>query len=160
MSEVKIRRMNEGDKPLIRRGLSETNWQDIPDDQKALLKREECDKRVFEDFDRFVREKRFKFRVFVGQIQRGRPVGFVSVGELMNPTVGLKMGAVLDFWVEPGSRRLGIGNRLLDHALAFLESKGYSHAGIMVSATNKRAMRMYRKRGFKEDRIYLAKKLS
>ena len=146
--------------PLIRRGLSETNWQDIPADQKASLKREECDKKVFEDFDRYVREKKFKFQVFVAQTQQGRPVGFVSVGETMNPAVGLKMGTVLDFWVEPLSRKSGIGSRLLDYALTYLQSKGYSHASIMVSATNERAMPMYKKRGFREDRVYLAKKLS
>jgi len=157
---VEIRRMKESDMPLIRRGLSETNWQDIPDDQKALLKREECDRRVFEDFNRYVREKKFKFQVFIAQTQPRRPVGFVSVGELMNPAVGLKMGAVLDFWVERKSRKMGIGSRLLDYALTYLQSKGYSHASIMVSASNERAMPMYKKRGFREDRIYLAKKLS
>jgi ribosomal protein S18 acetylase RimI-like enzyme len=146
--------------PLIRRGLSETNWQDIPDDQKALLKRRECDRRVFDDFDRYLKDKRFKFRVFVAQTRDKEPVGYVSVGETMNPDVGLKMGAVLDFWVAADHRDKGIGTKLLDYALECLASRGYSHAGILVSASNGRALTMYKKKGFKEDRIYLARKLS
>ena len=50
MAKVTIGPMRKPDLGFVRRGLSETNWQDIPGDQKAVLRREECDRRVFEDF--------------------------------------------------------------------------------------------------------------
>lgn len=157
---VTIRPMEESDRDLVLRGLSETNWQDIPDDQKAVLRREDCDKRVFEDFERYLKDEKFRFRVFVAESGSREPLGYVSVGELMNPTVGLKFGAVLDFWVEPRHRNEGIGSRLLDYALEYLKSQRYSHASIMVSAQNELALRMYKKRGFSADRINLARKLT
>jgi hypothetical protein len=45
--------MRKSDLVFIRRGLSETNWQDIPEDQKHVMNRDECDKRIYEDFDRY-----------------------------------------------------------------------------------------------------------
>ncbi|MGA2310404.1 MAG: hypothetical protein ABSG57_12770 [Candidatus Bathyarchaeia archaeon] len=48
---------------------SDTNWQDIPDDQKTELDRTVCDKLVFDDFERFVKTERFKFRVFVASLK-------------------------------------------------------------------------------------------
>ena len=152
--------MRKSDLGFVRRGLSETNWQDIPDDQKAVIRREDCDKRIFADFKRYTRDKKFKFKMFVGLSEKGERTGYVSVGESMNPTVGLPLGAILDFWVEPHHRGQGIGGRLLDYGLDYLQSQRYTHASIMVAAGNERAMRMYKKRGFHADRINLVKKLT
>jgi len=158
--DVAIRPMKESDLPFVHRGLSETNWQDIPDDQRAVLTREEADRRVFRDFDRFMKDDKFKFKVFVATSTDGElPVGYVSVGELMNPAVGLKLGSVLDFWVPEEFRDRGIGNRLLDYALDYIMKQGYSHASIMTSASNNKAIHMYEKRGFKPDRVNLARRI-
>ena len=154
-----IRLMKKSDFSFVRRGLSETNWQDIPDDQKEVLNKKDCATRIFHDFERYSKDKRFKFVVFVAESDNEERLGYVSVGELVNPTVGLKLGAVLDFWVEPHHRKEGVGSRLLDYALDYLRSRRYSHASIMVSAQNELALRMYKKRGFRADRIILAKKL-
>jgi ribosomal protein S18 acetylase RimI-like enzyme len=108
--------MQDSDISFIRKGISETNWQDIPDDQKAVLDGTVCDRLVFDDFERFMKNERFKFRVFIAVSETGSQVGFISVGELTNPTVGLPCGAVLDFWVATESRRQGVGSKLLDHA--------------------------------------------
>lgn len=86
-------------------------------------------------------------------------MGYVSIGETMNPTVGLRFGSVLDFWVAPEYRGKGVGSRLLDHALDCVQKFGYSHSSLLVSATNRRAIHMYEKRGFVADRFMLAKRL-
>jgi ribosomal protein S18 acetylase RimI-like enzyme len=157
--EVTIRPMEEADLPFVRRGLAETNWQDIPEDQKAFLARAECDRRIFDDFDRFLKEPKFKFQAFVATLEDGKPAGYVSVGELNNPAVGLPMGGVIDFWVAPELRKRGIGGTLLDYALGRIKSSGYSHASVMVSASNEGALKLYGARGFAPDRLVLAKKL-
>lgn len=155
---VAITPMRESDLTFIRRGLSETNWQDIPEDQRSVLSREDADKRVCEDFDRYRKTEKFKFKVFVARFNDA-PVGYISVGELINPDVGIRLGGVIDFWVAPDSRNKGIGGGLFDYALHYIQQQGYSHASIMVSASNKGAIRMYENRGFKPDRIILAKRL-
>jgi ribosomal protein S18 acetylase RimI-like enzyme len=162
MVQIKIRPMQKSDLAFIRRGLAETNWQDIPEDQKHVISRYECDKRIYEDFDRYQKNKKYKFKVFVATLKEqgaNPPAGYVSAGETMNPAVGLRYGAVLDFWVDPSVRNHGIGNRLLDYALSYIKSQGYTHSSILVSASNKEAMRMYRRRGFYVDRLNLTKKL-
>jgi hypothetical protein len=63
--------MQNSDIGFIRRGISETNWQDIPDDQKAVLDKNKCDKLVFDDFERFLRNERFKFKVFLAVSEAG-----------------------------------------------------------------------------------------
>ena len=151
--------MQEHDLPFVKLGLSETNWQDIPDDQKEVITREDADRRVFEDFNRFMKDDKFKFKVFVATTEDGEPVGYISVGELANPTVGIEFGSVLDFWVAKEFRGRGIGGKLLDFALKEIEKRGYSHASIFVSASNRKALQMYEKRGFLPDRINLAKRL-
>jgi ribosomal protein S18 acetylase RimI-like enzyme len=159
MSEIGIRPMKESDLPFVKRGVSETNWQDIPADQKDVISRKSADRMVLADFNRLMKDKKFKFRVFVATTEIDKAVGYVSVGELRNPTVGIRLGCVLDFWVSKEFRGKGIGSRLLDYALEYIRKRGYSHASIMVSASNRTAFRMYEKRGFKPDRINLAKRI-
>ena len=48
----------------------------------------------------------------------------------------------------------------MDYALSYVKSQGYTHSSILVSASNKEAMRMDLERGFYADRINLTKKVS
>lgn len=159
-TSILIRSMRDSDVPFIHQGLSETNWQDIPDDQKTVLNKTECDKRIFEDFNYYRTNERFKFKVFVADLEDGENVGYISVGELANPAVGLRMGTILDFWVKPGVRKQGIGSRLLDYAINYIHSQAYSHASILVSQMNKEARQLYERRGFYVDRLTLVKRFS
>ena len=71
-----------------------------PKDQKYVLSRDECDRRIYEDFDRYQKNEKYKFKVFVATLKNqgsNLPVGYISVGETMNPAVGLRYGALLDF---------------------------------------------------------------
>lgn len=127
------------------------------------MNREECDERICADFDRYLENRKYKFKVFVATLREQEGIlsaGYVSVGETVNPAVGLRYGAVLDLWVDPRVRRHRIGGRLLDHALSYIKLQGYTHSSILVSASNKEAMRMYRRRGFYVDRLNLIKQLT
>jgi ribosomal protein S18 acetylase RimI-like enzyme len=147
------------DLDFIHQGLSETNWQDIPEDQKAVMIRADCDRRIFDDFDHWMKEPRFKFKVFVAATKDDKPVGYISIGERINPAVGLPFGAILDFYVAPDFRKKGIGGKLLDYALEQIRSLGYTHSSILISSSNKRALKLYTKRGFSVDRLFLARQI-
>ena len=153
---ISIRPMIDSDWPFIERGLCETNWQDLTEDQKLVLTKAESDRHIIEDFQRYLRTEQFKFRVFIATALSGEPVGYISVGELQNPAVGLPLGGILDFWVDPSFRRQGIGTRLLQYALDYIASYGYSHASILVSVRNS-AKRIYEKAGFYVDRQIMVK---
>jgi ribosomal protein S18 acetylase RimI-like enzyme len=151
--------MQDSDLSFVRIGLCETTWEDIPDDQKAFLNKSDCDRRSYEDFQFYMSNDRFKFRVFVAVVDEKTPAGYISVGETVSLPVGLPMGTILDFWVTPEHRRRGIGSKLLDHAIEYARSQGYSHTNLLVSSTNKEAIRLYERRGFYVDRLTMAKKL-
>ena len=78
---ILTRSMRDSDVPFIHQGLSETNWQDIPDDQKAVPNKTECGKRIFDDFNYYRTNERFKFKVFVADLENGENAGFISVRE-------------------------------------------------------------------------------
>jgi ribosomal protein S18 acetylase RimI-like enzyme len=149
--------MKDSDWLFIKRGLSETNWEDLPQDQKAILTREDSDRLIAEDFQRYLRNEQFKFKVFVATAEKDTPVGYVSVGELRNPAVGIPMGGIMDLWVDPTLQRKGIGQTLLHYALDYVASQGYSHSSILVSARNAATRRLYEKSGFYVDRLIMAK---
>lgn len=153
---ISIRPMIDSDWPFIERGLCETNWQDLTEDQKSVVTKAESDRHIIEDFQRYLKTERFKFRVFIAAAESGGPIGYISVGETQNPAVGLPMGGILDFWVDPNFRRQGIGTRLLEFALDYIGSHGYSHASILVSVHNS-AKRIYEKTGFCADHQIMVK---
>ena len=59
-------------------------------------------------------------------------------------------GYISDLYVAPDHRGRGIGADLLRTCLEYLRSAGVSHTRLSVWAQNERAMRLYRKAGFKD----------
>ncbi|MBA3045843.1 MAG: GNAT family N-acetyltransferase [Candidatus Thermoplasmatota archaeon] len=156
--EITIRPMRKSDLPFVHKGVCETNWQDIPPTLRKDAKRDECDKRIIEEFDAFLKTRRYRFKVYVA-VQNKIPVGFISIGELKNHATGLPGGSLLDFWVEPECRRHGIGTRLFDHAAEKLLEQGYTHWGVMVSPSNKASLHVLEKRGFSPGYLSMYKEL-
>lgn len=60
-------------------------------------------------------------------------------------------GQIFSIHVEPPRWGSGIGNRLLDHALDFLRSSGFSEATLWVVAGNDRARKFYEALGWRLD---------
>ncbi len=59
-------------------------------------------------------------------------------------------GHISDLYVAPDHRGRGVGADLLRTCLEYLRSAGVSHVWLNVWAQNERAMRLYRKAGFKD----------
>jgi len=151
--------MRKSDLPFIHKGVAETNWQDIPAVLKKFANRAECDKRIIEEFNSLLKTKRYKFKVFVA-VQKNTPVGFISIGELIDHVLKSPCGALLDFWIAPESRKQGIGDKLFDYALKKLQDHDYTHLGLMVSASNKASLHMCECRGFSPTYINMDKLMS
>ena len=154
-----IRLMKNDDMPFLERGMLDTNWQDIPEDQRILVKREDCDIAMLEDYQSCKGNEKLKFKMFVATDADDMPLGFISVGVSQLPTVKLPYGLILDFYVDEIERNKGIGQELLDYVLEYFHKQGYSHAGLYVSKMNEAALHLYRKNGFDIDRILMMKRL-
>jgi ribosomal protein S18 acetylase RimI-like enzyme len=101
--------------------------------------------------------------VFVADVE-GRVVGFVTVftrvpyEELDDPPG--EYALVSDLSVVPPYRGRGIGRALLERAEEFARQKGASELRIGVLARNATARELYRRAGFSEQVVTLAKRLS
>lgn len=80
---------------------------------------------------------------FVAELD-GVVVGTVSGGPGKDRTAG----AVTAMWVDPGFRKRGIGDLLLNTVLDRLKTQGYERAFLWVTDGNANAERLYIRHGF------------
>lgn len=95
----------------------------------------------------------------------GRPVGF-AVGTIgrTDPIGALEChpitrGNLVEFFVDPSSRRSGVGSMLLERLEEHFESRGCTYIGTEVFAPNLDAQCFYRQVGFEERDIFMMKPL-
>lgn len=81
---------------------------------------------------------------FVGLLEEG----CVTVGTVTTTSYGLNFGWVGMVLVSPEHRRMGIGTRLLEHAIAYLEHKGVSCVRLDATPTGKK---LYDTLGFEDE---------
>ena len=61
---------------------------------------------------------------------------------------GRRYGLVSTTYVDPGHRRAGIADRLLDRGEVWIRAQGLVEAATWTSATNMRLIRLYEKHGY------------
>lgn len=71
---------------------------------------------------------------------------------VLNTTIDRRKGT-FDIGLSSKFRGKGYGKRLLETAIDFLESKDIENVYLIVIETNKIAHKMYKKRGFMEDKV-------
>lgn len=77
---------------------------------------------------------------------RGRVVGYVAA------SISAKVAHVISVAVKPENRGRGIGEKLLGRLLEELKYKGITMIFLEVRVSNKAAINLYRKLGFRESR--------
>lgn len=82
-------------------------------------------------------------------VEDGTVVGFVYV--CPNPEGLPGVGDLMALHVDPAHQGRGIGGRLHDAGLEILTRHGFSSFVLWVLEGNERAMRFYRRRGWKHD---------
>lgn len=76
---------------------------------------------------------------------RGEAVGYVAA------SISAEAGHIISIAVKPESRGKGIGEKLLERLLEELKGKRVSTAFLEVRVSNKAAINLYRKLGFRES---------
>ncbi|WP_214413691.1 bifunctional helix-turn-helix transcriptional regulator/GNAT family N-acetyltransferase [Sphaerisporangium fuscum] len=80
----------------------------------------------------------------------GRPVGSIFCVKKDDRTAQLRM-----LLVEPSTRGMGIGARLVEECLAFAKRAGYERITLMTAETQTAARRIYARAGFQLDERHL-----
>ncbi len=78
----------------------------------------------------------------------GRAAGIVQAGVRADRTMGFQIGVLQWIYLEPAARSQGLADRLMRHALAWMDQQGVYGREVFVTALNPAAVRLYRRHGF------------
>ncbi|HEY3313859.1 MAG TPA: GNAT family N-acetyltransferase [Bacillota bacterium] len=87
----------------------------------------------------------------------GRAIGYVMV--IVSDSPAGRQGWVMELGVDKALWSRGIGTALLRKAEEFSVAHGAKYLGLGVSSNNERALRLYERMGYHEERRHLVKKL-
>lgn len=81
----------------------------------------------------------------------GRMLGFATLYFTFSTLRARKVAILNDLYVVPGSRREGVGTRLLEGCLTFVRKNGYAHMEWVTSPDNSGAQALYEKIGAERE---------
>ncbi|GGJ82545.1 GNAT family N-acetyltransferase [Deinococcus aquiradiocola] len=79
----------------------------------------------------------------------GHPTGIVQAGVRDDRVMGLRLGVLQWIYVTPARRGHGTADRLMRHALAWMDAQGVQGREVFVTARNAAAVRLYERHGFR-----------
>jgi ribosomal protein S18 acetylase RimI-like enzyme len=153
--KINIREAKATDMPLVKRIFVETSWNYLSDTQKKILDREQWNMSVVKYFDNVLKKE--KSEVFIAEDERHKYVGHLIVGQTTGTITELSFGYIYDIFVQDEFRGKGIGKLLLTKAENYCRKKHYRRIALSTSATNDPAIKLYRRTGYKPERIEMAK---
>lgn len=155
---VKVRDARESDYSTIYDCMTETAWNDVPEEEKVIT-----DRKLFESFFRGMAKtliQRPGRRIFVACDDENDFMGYVVTGGMGEGSSAIPVGMVFDIFVLEPYRRRGIGKMLIEVAEEYCRQQGIWRIKLEVAANNPNAMDLYRKAGFKDERVLMGKNLS
>ncbi len=98
---------------------------------------------------------------FVAEVS-GRVVGFVSgYVVLRNPQLEIeRIGKVDNIFVDGDYRGQGIGTRLLETLFDYFKRQGTEYTELSCDFANEKALHLYKKLGFKEQKVLMVREAS
>ena len=95
------------------------------------------------------------FVIFVATVEDNNknviPVGFTQLYPKFSSGKAIKMWVLNDLYVEPGFRKLGIGENLIKNALKYAKDDNASHVELSTAVDNHPAQSLYEAIGFKRQ---------
>jgi ribosomal protein S18 acetylase RimI-like enzyme len=152
-----LREAQATDMPLVKKLAVETSWAYLPEAQRKLLSREKWSMNVSEYFESILKEE--DTEVFIVEDKLHKYVGHLIVGQNKGTITGLYSCYIYDIFVEEKFRGKGIGKLLLEKAEDYCRSKGFSRIALSVTANNDSAIKLYRRTGYRPERIAMAKEI-
>ena len=155
--DVKIREAKDADRSVFWRATLETAWGDIPDDEKALINRQEFNLHFKQAAQPYLEDRNNK--LFVAEDGEGSFLGYTLLGS-SEPFYSPKpLGFIFDIYVEEKARRMGVAQKLLDFAFDWFKGQGLKKVKLEVAESNWRARSLYLKMGFKQERHVMGRQL-
>jgi ribosomal protein S18 acetylase RimI-like enzyme len=100
---------------------------------------------------------------FPGSVTFHAPASFLArdnageaVGTILSAFIAEEVAHIAEICVTPEARGAGLGYQLLQQAIAALEAAGAKRISLAVTTANKEAIKLYTRRGFREQRRFYA----
>ena len=77
----------------------------------------------------------------------GKVIGFSTIYHGFSSTHAETVAILNDLYVSPSYRGMGYGKKLVDHAVNFARSKGYSRLQWLTAQDNAKALKLYERLG-------------
>ncbi len=135
----------------------QTVWEDLPEDEREQQERSIWERELRKKLAPYVEGGRTE--AFIAEDGQGTFLGYLLLGKGGGFLTPEPHGFVFDVWVAPEHRGLGVGRFLMQWALRWARSKGYSKMKLEVAETNERARHVYEDLGFRSERRYMGKVL-
>ena len=155
--KVHIREAKATDMPLVKQMFVETSWDYLSEMQKRILDRKRWNTNVTRYYNSILKKENSE--VFVAEDERNRYLGHLIVGQTAGAITRLSFGYIFDIFVRDEFRCKGVGKMLLAKAEDYCRKKGCHRIALSVTATNETAIQLYRKAGYKSERIDMAKEI-
>lgn len=154
MSEVVIRRMEERDAGVVAH-----LWYQLSVHHEVYAKYYAVKPGTESTLVEHVRDLMNRNCVFYIAEVGGRIVGFVSGYVVMrNPQLAIeRIGKVDNIFVDDSFRGLGIGTKLLEALLTYFKRQGTTYTELSCDFANEKALRLYKKLGFKEQKVMMVR---
>ena len=82
-----------------------------------------------------------------------RVLGMVSILFTVSTAEGGRSGWLEDMVIRPDRRNMGLGTRLLQHAVAYAKSHGFTRITLLTDKINEKTIRFYEKNGFQHSEM-------
>lgn len=156
--EVRIREAREDDYPIVYDCMTTTAWNDVPEEEKVISERS-----LWEQFFRGIAKpliERPGRKIFVAYDDENDFMGYVITGGTGEGSSVIPVGMIFDIYVLEQFRKRGIAKMLIEVAEEYCKAQGLWRIKLEVAANNPVAVELYRKAGFKDERILMGKNLS
>ncbi|HEC65345.1 MAG TPA: GNAT family N-acetyltransferase [bacterium] len=91
--------------------------------------------------------------------EEGEMIGYINGDEMKVPYRKSKYFELENLGVVPGTKRKGVGTKLLERITKWARKKGYNRIYLESYAKNEEALKFYRKKGFRDIDISLERKI-
>jgi ribosomal protein S18 acetylase RimI-like enzyme len=154
---ISIRPATAADMPFFHEMEFETTWHSLSAHEQQEFPPERVRESLVATLDLLL--ARAGNAIFIAEADPGERAGVLWFGVNRNPLTGEDEGWIYNISVVPRFRRQGVGARLMAHAEAHARREGFRILGLMVSAHNENARRLYARQGFEEANVIMRRRI-
>lgn len=158
MRPIEIRQVRDDDWEWIIAGMLEAAFQTMKPELRSDNDRPALLAQTRKNVDRFHTKAIQPEQAFIAE-KDGQKIGFVWITLEISGNTGARFGWILDIYVDPAHRRMGIGKRLMAQAEEWVRGYDVKEMWLNAGYFNDEALALYRSYGFEIETVHMCKRI-